>query len=391
MSPDKKHAAAQRGARSKGLSQTSILTFLSTSITVKSSNQPLPVQTIQPMKHPEKSKNVKTHKNNRLTQQPITYYLTPNTSSSINTPRRPQKHHIARPTSPFTQLNMETEIFQHAFLSPTTTTQEELSPIWKQSNITEFFRPIRKINSQPINTVTTDVSVQPKSSMIQHKRVSLPRAVRRELLRYTQKCTKTKNTIHRYTISMPSYDLFDMWGHSLETIEVNSTFRVFLQNPNGLSVYQNNHLLRQDLQLCHDYGASVLCFPETNTNWNQEGQLTTMQYLFRGIWRSSTLQSSHTPDSFLSTYQPGGTLTAVCENWVSRVIGKGEDPFGLGRWSYVTMRGTGSMKLTIVTAYNACVSSGDTTYYHQQLRVLSRLFIAPNRSLHRLTHVGSLY
>ncbi len=32
MSPDKKHAAAQRGARSKGLSQTSILTFLSTSI-----------------------------------------------------------------------------------------------------------------------------------------------------------------------------------------------------------------------------------------------------------------------------------------------------------------------------------------------------------------------
>jgi hypothetical protein len=32
----------------------------------------------------------------------------------------------------------------------------------------------------------------------------------------------------------------------------------------------------------------------------------------------------------LSAYQPGGTLTAVCENWVSRVVAKGEDPFGLG-------------------------------------------------------------
>jgi hypothetical protein len=85
------------------------------------------------------------------------------------------------------------------------------------------------------------------------------------------------------------------------------------------------------------------------------------------------LQSSHTPDSFLSHHQPGGTLTAICENWVSRVIGKGEDPFGLGRWSYVTLRGVGSAKITVVTAYNACVSAGDTTYYHQQLRVLSRL------------------
>jgi hypothetical protein len=85
------------------------------------------------------------------------------------------------------------------------------------------------------------------------------------------------------------------------------------------------------------------------------------------------LQSSHTPDLFLSHHQPGGTLTAICENWVSRVICKREDPFGLGRWSYVTLRGVGSAKITVVTAYNACVSAGYTTFYHQQLRVLSRL------------------
>jgi hypothetical protein len=98
-----------------------------------------------------------------------------------------------------------------------------------------------------------------------------------------------------------------------------------------------------------------------------------MHHLFRGVWKSSVLQASHTPDPTLSTYQPGGTLIAVCENWVSRVIAKGEDPFGLGRWSYVTLRGTGESKITVVTAYNACQSLGDTTYYQQQLRILSRL------------------
>ena len=41
----------------------------------------------------------------------------------------------------------------------------------------------------------------------------------------------------------------------------------------------------------------------------------------------------------------------------------------------------GSTKITVVTAYNACTSSGDTTYYHQQLRILSRL--------HREQHIAT--
>jgi hypothetical protein len=179
------------------------------------------------------------------------------------------------------------------------------------------------------------------------------------------------NKITRYTTSLPKYDLFDSWGHSLDTIDVNQTFWVFLQNPKGLSISRNNHLLIKDLQTCYNYGAGVLCFPETKTNWNQESQLFTLQQIFRGVWTSSVVQPSHTPDPFLSTYQPGGT--AVCDNWVSRVVEKGADPFGLGRWSYITLRGKKDVTITIVTAYNATVSPGEITYYHQQLRILSRL------------------
>jgi hypothetical protein len=64
-------------------------------------------------------------------------------------------------------------------------------------------------------------------------------------------------------------------------IDVNNTFCVFLQNPNGLSVYKDNLLLLADLQRCYDYGAATVCLPETKTNWDQTGQLATCHCLFK--------------------------------------------------------------------------------------------------------------
>jgi len=75
----------------------------------------------------------------------------------------------------------------------------------------------------------------------------------------------------------------------------------------------------------------------------------------------------------MATYQPGGTATVICDNWTSRVIDRGEDPLGLGRWTFVTLRGKGSKKLTVVTAYNSTSSTGDKTYFQQQNRVLSQI------------------
>jgi hypothetical protein len=57
-----------------------------------------------------------------------------------------------------------------------------------------------------------------------------------------------------------------------------------------------------------------------------------------------------------------------------RGMDKGEDPMGLGRWSYITLRGKGTKRVVIVTAYNVCTThnsnSGDTTAYKQQHRIL---------------------
>jgi hypothetical protein len=215
MSSETKTAAAQRGVSSRGTSQTSIINYM---LQPKPVNTPI-IQSIDNTsilaKTPETSKNVKIDKYNRLTQQSIIYYFTtpPNSSSSTCTPCRPVKQAVQRTSSPGISLNLEATIFQHD-IAAHKPTQYHL-PTWKQSSLREFFHPLKRTRSQPIRLQPTNTPAyanptQSTASSGQPSRTTLPRAVRRELLRYTKKNTKTKNKIQRYTISMPTYDLFDM-------------------------------------------------------------------------------------------------------------------------------------------------------------------------------------
>jgi len=340
-----------RGRVSEGEKiQLSILQFMSQSSQRECHSKPV---TTSPT-------NIKSNTNlNDYNQQSIITYFTPPSfpkSPYTMPPDKPVKL-PRRPSSP--GINLDSTHLSYEINTPLPITKE--SPVhWRQTSIAQYFNIIP---SMPVPLVPAHVhqTTTPKF-----------RNVRQAVLSYRRK-QRSVNKITRYTVSIPTYDLFDSWGHSLESIDANHTFRLFLQNPNGLSIHQNNHFLVHDLQQCYNYGAAVLCLPETNTNWDQSSQLTTLRSLFHKIWRKTSIQTSHTPDPFLSNHKPGGTLTAVCDNWVSRVLCKGEDPFGLGRWSYVTLRGRRSFKITIITAYNATVSPGDSTYYHQQMRIISQM------------------
>jgi hypothetical protein len=111
------------------------------------------------------------------------------------------------------------------------------SPIWKQAPLANYFAIRCMATPAPV--------VQPTSPSPPVKSKSVHQA----LLRYYPP-TKVVNRITRYSSSLPSYDLFESWGYSLEVIDTSTTFRVFLQNPNRLSIHHNNHLLIQDLQTC---------------------------------------------------------------------------------------------------------------------------------------------
>jgi hypothetical protein len=151
-----------------------------------------------------------------------------------------------------------------------------------------------------------------------------------------------------------------------------STFRLFLQNPNGLCLTTKPHSLQNDLIQCRNYGASVLCLPETNIYWDIPHQHAILHNILRQTWQATVYCASKSPEEFLSDTQPGGTTTILCDNWTSRLLEKGEDPIGLGRW-YVTLRGKGDRKVLIITAYNASFTTGETTNFRQQQCTLTHL------------------
>jgi hypothetical protein len=168
----------------------------------------------------------------------------------------------------------------------------------------------------------------------------------------------------------------DIWGHSLERIDKNSVFRVLLQNPRGLKLGGDQLNTQYSLSLCQALEAGAVCLPETNTNWGHRQAHSIMHNLLRKTWKHSSYSTSYTMEAFDSINQPGGTLQIITNNWTSRILEKGTDPFGLGRWTYTIMRGAHNKKVVIITAYRVCIqsvtSAGLTTATAQQYRDLSR-------------------
>ena len=162
-----------------------------------------------------------------------------------------------------------------------------------------------------------------------------------------------------------------------------------------LTLKYKNFPLQNVFYISHDYGAPILSLPETNVNWNLTYQSSIFMSLLHNTWRTSAYSFSKAPKDFLSQYQPGGTATIVCNDWVqyqpggtativcndwvSRVFDIGEDHLALGWWSFVTLQGKGQKKITIVMAYNASLILGDTTNFHQQQWVLTTLHVAHNQ------------
>lgn len=185
--------------------------------------------------------------------------------------------------------------------------------------------------------------------------------------------------------SAPSFhEMEETWGHALECIDTSKTLRIILQNPNGLKAYHQKGELLLNLQTCNSIGAGVLSLPETNTNWSNGKNNRILRETLKTVWNHSTYQTSASSESFISDYKPGGTATIVVDHWTSRVIDKGVDPFGLGRWSYLTLRGKGDKRITLVTGYRVCentpASAGVKTAFMQQYRGISAKLCAGNKS-----------
>lgn len=176
--------------------------------------------------------------------------------------------------------------------------------------------------------------------------------------------------------------LNDTWGHFPDPIDHRETFRIFFNNPNGLKLTSDPISVQYSCSLLHSLGAGGVCIAESNVNWSNIKINCTFRTILRKIWKHSTLVTSHNTGTIKGEIQPGGTLTLLTNNWTSRVIERGSDPYGMGRWSYTILRGKEGKRILLVTAYRVCTQSissiGPTTSTSQQYRHLSKEFREAN-------------
>jgi hypothetical protein len=162
----------------------------------------------------------------------------------------------------------------------------------------------------------------------------------------------------------------------MDKIECNSIFRVVLQNPRSLKLFTSLIEVQYSFALCQDLSVSALCMPETNINWGHKQAHSNLRAQMRKTWPHSAHSVSYTEEELTGPHQPGGTATILTDKLTSRVMDKGTNPFGLGRWNFLTLRGKNENRITIVMAYRICeqsmASCGKTTSTAQQYRLLSK-------------------
>ena len=141
------------------------------------------------------------------------------------------------------------------------------------------------------------------------------------------------------------------------------SFRLMFQNVKGLTHSTTLEDYRYYHQCLNGLSVDVIGLAETNTCWSHHHLSSDFRLATQRFHRQSKIIfGSASPAIDLcpqnESFQSGGNLTAVFGEFSSRITGPSiTDSTGLGRWSGVTLEGTSSRKLSIITAYRVCKGS----------------------------------
>jgi hypothetical protein len=97
--------------------------------------------------------------------------------------------------------------------------------------------------------------------------------------------------------------------------------------------------------------AGIFGFTEPNLNWSDPGVKDTIGKVSRTVLKRYRMQTSESVEPGMERYKPGGTLTVAVQPWCGRIADRGDDTTGLGRWSWIKLRGTQNKFVFVITAY----------------------------------------
>ena len=146
------------------------------------------------------------------------------------------------------------------------------------------------------------------------------------------------------------------------------TIRLYSQNVNGISYFNNYGEWEIMLEELHDRQVDVACLTEINLDLQKPeikySLVEKAKALDKGIRMEMTASKTRIDNS---PAKRGGVMVFARGNWSGRVVRSGSDT--LGRWSYLTMQGKREKKTTIITLYRVCEQknqAGNCTIYMQQ-------------------------
>jgi hypothetical protein len=184
------------------------------------------------------------------------------------------------------------------------------------------------------------------------------------------------------------------FGDLLTPAKQPGSLRIVLQNVNGIYKAKSWHELNKLATNINELKIDVFGAVETNIKWNFK-----YNNLARAAIRKHTKQCSITTSSnkeqCITSYQPGGTLTAVMNQYIGRIMSAVTDSSTLGRWSGYSFRTNFNTNLHILSVYQPTKSDGIHSTYQQHAHYFKQTGINnPNPRkllLHDLTTVVRNY
>jgi hypothetical protein len=157
----------------------------------------------------------------------------------------------------------------------------------------------------------------------------------------------------------------DKFGDQITKKEENM-LRIGFQNIGGLPTQAGrlkDEILRHGIS---KYDFDIFGLAETNVDWRVPEEEDKLFLRSRFWWDSSSLVTAfNSMQPKQGAHQYGGTALFSLNKASHRVITKGQDKSGLGRWSWTRYRGKDNYTSRIISAYRPNDSKGPLTVYSQ--------------------------
>jgi len=137
-------------------------------------------------------------------------------------------------------------------------------------------------------------------------------------------------------------------------------------------------------RLTMEQNIDILGFTESNTCWDLIPDNQRLPQRTRGWWENCQWSLAYNRrEENQSVHQPGGMGLLCINQMAHRAQRPGDDPLGLGRWSWMRLRGPNGFFLRVVTMYRPCFSNGPLTTYQQQVQYLTKIgrFLNPQEAI----------